>query len=169
MIKKGNLVRISGLSIGEYSDKFEYGDDFLCKIDDFGVKGGKIDVEVVFARDDIGAEMSFDIKGSVIVSCDRCGDDMVYEIDYNDSMPVKLLIDGEIDGTEDIIYFKKDETFVNIDGYVEEMVKLSLPLRVVHENDSMCNAEVIRMLKKVEPQRISSHWDVLNGLNDVNK
>lgn len=164
MESKGNLVRVSGLSAGRDFDRFEYGDDFLRKIDDFGIKGGHLVADVVFERSDIGAEISFEIKGELIVACDRCGDDTTFKVELKDTMPVRVIGDEEIDGTEDIIYVRKDENFIDIDVYVEELVKLSVPIRIVHENEDDCNPEVIKLLMDSESIQTQSHWDALKNL-----
>ena len=170
------IINISGLNQGDHDFNFTLHDPFFELFDEAEFKKGKLDVSLKLEKHSGGLMiLYFEIKGTVQLPCDRCGNDIDFPIHTNDRLYVKQgsFHANEEDGdNENVINIAENETEINLAQPLYEFISVSIPLKRVLEkcetDDSDCNKAVIEQLKKSEAQlnKISSdpRWDALKNI-----
>jgi len=166
------VILFKGLSAGNHDFVFDVDKRFFDDFEGSEIKEGKINVFVNLAKTANFLELSFRLKGSVLMTCDRCLDEFELPIEYLTKLYVKF---GDATDVQDdeIIMLPYSESELDIKQFIYEYVHLSLPYKRVHPNDkkgkSTCNAE---MLKKLGEYSVKEHtetpWDDLKKLMNKN-
>src|SRR4051794_10994311 len=144
-----------GLKIGEHVYDFNVSDAFMkergapAESHDWNAQ-----VKLKFDRQQSFFRLHFDISGSVVVPCDRCGDDFPLSLWDEFDLLIKLTGDGEDESNEpaeeaDVAFVSRHEGVIDISGWVYEFVMLSLPLQRVHP-EGQCNPEAIKLLTQLD-------------------
>ena len=96
----------------------------------------------------------FEVGGSVMVPCDRCGDDFSLAL-WDEFKLLMQLTDEEpehapAEDETDIEYIPRTRTVLDIAPYLYEFVMLSVPVQRVHPSNpdgtSGCNPEALKLL-----------------------
>ena len=162
-----------GLKIGTHVYEFSINDAFMQErgappeLHDWAAQ-----VMLSFDRQQSFFRLRFDVSGSVVVPCDRCGDEFALPLWDEFNLLVKLTGDeeeaAEPEDEADVAFIPRHETVIDISGWIYEFVLLSLPLQRVHP-DSGCNPEALRLLSQLsaaedmqQPER-----DIWKGLKNI--
>ena len=125
--------------------EFILDDVFFKKIDSPEVQRGNVKATVTIRRKNETFELSFDLNGIVLVSCDRCLDDMELPINYKEKLLVKF---GKKFSEEDeIVIVPETEGAINVAWFLYEFIILNIPIKHVHASGE-CNKTMISKLKK---------------------
>ena len=161
-------IPFSGLKQGFHSFDFEVNNKFFACFENSEISDGKLKAEIEMERKSVLLLLDIKIHGTVIVMCDRCGDDFEMPLEGNQSLVVKLGNDeGEAD--EDIIYLSHKDSEINVAHMIYETIILALPYHRKHP-DGKCNAEALKKIKlfsseEIEkPETIDPRWDALKQL-----
>ncbi len=123
---------------------FELTDTFFETVEQDEILGGTAHVEAtVKAKAADYFEVTYSIAGSIRVACDRCLDEVTYDIETEDSF---LVFYGEGEPTNDEAHIlpPRTNTFdMAWDAY--ESIELALPLQRLHEEGG-CNPEMLDRL-----------------------
>ena len=122
--------------------RYEYflENQFFTDIDGAEVQRGKVNVSLKVERKVSTFEMTFHLSGMVIVSCDRCLDDMEQAIASDNRLMVKF-------GKE-----YADEGRVYLAWFLYEFVALNIPMKHVHA-PGKCNKAMSARLRKHSAHR----------------
>ena len=141
-------VELKGLSPGKHQLSFDLTDSFFALIneEESDVKRGNLKLVLDINRIGDVFEMIFSINGVVLVSCDRCLDDIEMPVNINNKIFVKF---GEeyTEESDEVVVIPESEGNINIAWFVYEFIILSLPIKRVHAY-GMCNKEMLTKLKK---------------------
>lgn len=107
-----------------------------------------VEVEVLKSGKYIGLDI--DIKGTVVVECDRCLADLTLPVDTHKSFSVKFGDEestGTVDkeGEREIIFLPEENTEMDLAQVIYDYSCLALPLYRVHK-DGECDPEVVKYL-----------------------
>ena len=93
-----------------------------------------------------GADLTFNIEGTVTLICDRCLDDLEMPIDTTYHISVKY---GEEynDESDDLLIIPESDNYLNTAYMIYDTVVLSIPIKHVHPMGK-CNRQMSAMLKK---------------------
>ena len=140
-------VELKNMKESSCSYVFDLADQYFTDIDSSEVSKGKVHValEVKKLTGDQAFELAFQLQGVVVVSCDRCLDDMDVEISTCDKLMVKLGADYAEDG--DWVIIPEDEREINVAWFMYEFIALALPMKHVHA-PGKCNKEMAGKLSK---------------------
>jgi uncharacterized metal-binding protein YceD (DUF177 family) len=160
-----------GLKVGEHVYEFSIGDEFMrergapAETHDWNAQ-----VKLRFDRQQSFFRLHFDISGSVVVPCDRCGDEFPLSLWDEFSLLIKLTGEDEdekeTDDEADVAFVSRHETVIDISGWIYEFVMLSLPLQRVHP-EGQCNPEAIRLLTQLDHAEDAPEHDIWKGLKDI--
>jgi uncharacterized metal-binding protein YceD (DUF177 family) len=160
-----------GLKVGEHVYDFSIGDAFMqehgapAELHDWAAV-----VKLRFDRQQSFFRLHFDISGSVIVPCDRCGDDFTLALWDEFDLLVKLTGDeddeAETDEEADVAFISRSETVIDISGWLYEFVMLSVPLHKVHP-DKGCNPEALKLLNQLSAAEDAPEHDIWKGLKNI--
>ncbi|MFW5655999.1 MAG: YceD family protein [Bacteroidota bacterium] len=174
-MKKRNkeyIIPFKGLKNGIHDFEFNINDAFFSEIKFSEIEHGHLNVSVQLHKHQTFLEFDVNIHGDVELTCDRCLDEYIEEVDFRGSLYVKF---GEETDTEDdeIIILSEDEYELDLSHYINESINLSLPLKRVHPDDDkgnpQCNEDMISKLKEHQSDsskdgNIDPRW---NGLRDL--
>lgn len=137
---------------------------FFTDIDGAEVQRGKVNVSLKVERKVSSFEMTFHLSGTVIVSCDRCLDDMEQPIDSDNRLRVKL---GKeyAEESDEILVISEDEGRVNLAWFLYEFVALNIPIKHVHM-PGKCNKEMSARLRRHSARRSDEDDEAENEFED---
>jgi uncharacterized metal-binding protein YceD (DUF177 family) len=102
--------------------------------------------------------LKFEIGGKLETHCDRCGNPLLIDLWDEFNIVVKLVEDPETMNDQeedpDIYYISRGESHLHVAEWIYEFINLSIPMQKLCGEDekgkSLCNPEVLEMLKKME-------------------
>lgn len=119
---------------------------FFSKIDSPEIQKGKVNVTLTVKRIAGFYELHFQIDGMVIVSCDRCLEEMEQTITSTELLKVKFGKDYSQEG-DNIIVIPEVDGSINVSWYMFEFIVLCLPMKHVHA-PGKCNKMMTSKLNK---------------------
>ena len=127
----------------EYSYRLD--NQFFSDLDTTEIQKGSLDVELKVTRTSGIYQLNFRTEGYVIVTCDRCLEEMEQPIDTTDVLKVKL---GEaFSEINDIVVVPEEDGYINIAWFMYEFIALNIPMKHVHALGK-CNKDMVRHLNK---------------------
>ena len=135
---------------------FDLDDSFFEAVEAPVVRKGKLHVDLSVVRTDKDFDLSFDVKGSVIVPCDRCLDDMDLDIETTGSLSAALGEENSED--EDLVTVDEKTGILNVAWYICEFIELAIPIKHVHA-PGKCNPAMIKTLNEYSATRSSDEAD----------
>ena len=163
-------IPISGLKEGCHSHKFELGKEFFGLFEESEIREGELIVSVEADRRVSHIDIMIRIKGTVMVSCDRCLG--VFSLPVNSENRLLVKFDKSHDETDpDIISMSAEETELDLTLYLYEYIQLALPIQRIHPEDekgnSTCDPEMISKLNEHiinEDIGTDPRWDELKRI-----
>ncbi|MGP1436523.1 MAG: YceD family protein [Phocaeicola sp.] len=125
--------------------EFDLDDQFFKALETSEIQKGNLKVLLDVIRDDDAFILNFQTDGHIIVTCDRCLDDMILPISSSDQLKVKLgrtFVDGE-----DLVVVPEEEGFIDVAWFMYEFIALNIPIKHVHE-PGKCNEEMMKKYKE---------------------
>lgn len=156
-----------GLRIGKHEFDFVLDDTFFEHFGQGEIKKGRIGVQLVLDRQTSMLVLDFQLDGSVVLPCDRCGEEADIDVSGSEKLIVKM---GERTGStdEDILELGPNEHEIDLSQYLYEYAHLMLPVKRVHKSLSDCNQEVVQHFGQEEEDETppqDPRWDALKNLN----
>ena len=142
----------SGLSEGKHQFDFTVGDRFFAEFETSEVEKGELMIQVELEKRSTHLSLTFSIKGTVELICDRCLENFVYPVESNRKLLVKFS-EKQFEDEAELIYLHPNDFQVEVAQYIYEFVILSLPIRRIHpdgENgESKCDPVMIKKLEEL--------------------
>ncbi len=135
--------------------------DFFAVVEGDEVQKGKVDVNLIVSKASSLYRLDFSVTGTVVVTCDRCLDDMTLEIENSGELKVKLGVDFGDDG--DVVVVPEEQGFVNVAWYIYEFIALAIPIKHVHA-PGKCNKG---MMEKLDELTVGENQDDESNQNDT--
>lgn len=156
-----------GIHLFEYKIDNTFFQIFEC--DEFNSAAFK--VKLTFEKQSTMLLLSFKIKGSIHVPCDRCLDEVMVKVKGEENLIVKFG-DKDDNDTDDLVTLPENEHQFNVAKYMYEFIQINLPQKRAHK-EKECNQEVIQKLKEIEIkehsiQNIDPRWSKLTQLKTEN-
>ena len=163
-----------GLKPGVHKFIYDIDDKFMQErgIDE-SLTGLKSKVTLTFDRHEGFFLLKFDVDGSVIVPCDRCGDEFELRLWDEFNLVIKLTGEGaeEIEDEDDVIFVPRSETVIDMSNWLYEYVTLSLPLQRIHPDKADgrpgCNQQALDLLDKLSEQPETKANPLWKGLDKL--
>lgn len=161
-----------GLKLGVHHFNFVLEEDFFRHFENSLVKQGQVFVDLEFDKKDRLIVLNFDVSGSIVTECDRCGQQFNLPIHGNHTMYVKIGDRREEDvDNEEVVWIGEGESVLDLSEMIYEFVHLSLPIRKTHPDTKEglpgCDPEILKFLASEEQLKHDKdpRWDILNNLN----
>ncbi len=165
-------IPLSGLRDGLHEYDFNISGEFFRYFPDSPIEDGDVDVHLLFDKRPDLCEMTFDFKGAVKVSCDRCLEEFDLPVKDHQVLLVKY---GEKEWEDlDIIYILRGTPKLNVARFIYEFVNLAVPMVKTHDDaGGQCNPEMLKYLTKEEKQdeqadTTNPFWEALKRFNSEN-
>ena len=147
MKKEDNIfaIPLAGLPFGHTDYQYVINDSFFEDRDYSEVKKGVVNLHLGVEKMETMFVLTLNFEGKVVLQCDRCGDD--YEQGIKDSAEIYLKYGAEKDDEdEDVIIITKNDSEFDLSDLIYEYIILSLPIHRTHDDESLCNQEVLAKL-----------------------
>ncbi len=162
------LISFKGLKQGEHHFDYDIDKKFfdLFTYDDY--LDANIQADVTLVKKSTLMELTFHIKGNVLVNCDLSGEEFNQPIEGTLDIIVKF---GEKFNNDDevILILPHESHSLDVAQYIYETTILSTPIKRVHPGvlDGSLKSEALEKLKELEnkkEEKIDPRWDKLKGL-----
>jgi uncharacterized metal-binding protein YceD (DUF177 family) len=165
-----------GLKPGIHEFQYNIDNRFMLEHGEHEQEYSDLDVQVKLRLD---KQTNFfllhlDVDGSMVVPCDRCGDEFSLRLWDEFDFIIKLAGEEatEIDDEDDVVFIPRTETVIDISPWLYEYVKLSIPLQRIHpeqpDGTSGCNANALDLLQHLteeeQHQQVNNIWKGLDAL-----
>ena len=150
------------VNVQEYEYSLE--NKFFADIDADEIQKGKVNVKLTVKKLSMMYELNFDLDGFIIVSCDRCLDEMNLPVKTSDRLIVKF---GKeyTEESDEIVVIPEDEGVINVAWFLYEFIVLTIPIKHVHM-PGKCNKMMTSKLKKHTPKNEDGDDDSLDFEDD---
>ena len=139
------IIPLAGLPFGHTDYQYVINDSFFGDRDYSEVKKGVVNLHLGVEKMETMFVLTLKFEGKVVLQCDRCGDD--YEQAVADSAEIYLKYGVEKgDEDEDVIIITKNDSEFDLSDLIYEYIMLSLPIHRTHDDESLCNQEVLSKL-----------------------
>jgi len=161
-------IPVLGLSDGLHEFNFSIGDDFFQCFEESPIKRGQLEVIFRFDKEHSMYELSFDIKGSIVTTCDRCLEEFAFPIESREHLLVKF--DEKEWEDADVVYITPGTQTLNVAKYIYEFINLAVPMVKTHDKaGERCDPEMLKFLvgKEAGGEKAASNpaWDALRDFN----
>ncbi len=149
-ILKRYTVPFKGLKVGVHQFDFEVDDALFQAFEGSEVQRGaaKVSIEVTKAASMLTLDVQ--IRGEVTVECDRCLDDCILPIEFDDQIHVKFS-EEEIEFDGEVLWLNPSEGEVELGRYIYDSILLSLPYSRVHAEGD-CNPDMLARFRTVSEE-----------------
>ena len=129
------------------SSSYEYQLDnqFFADLDSFEIQKGKLNVLLSVRRGSGIYQLDFQINGHVVVTCDRCLDEMEQPIECCETLKVKF--GSEYTEIDDLVVVPEEDGYINVAWFIYEFIALNIPMKHVHPSGK-CNKDMVHTLSK---------------------
>lgn len=138
-------IPLKGLTHGEHVFDFVLNGEFFQAFENTQIKDADCSVSVKVYRQQTVMDVECDMRGFVIVECDRCLDDLTLKIDVKRGLTVGFGAVDLDDESDDVMVIDSNVGEVDLDQFVYDYICLSLPLVKVHP-EGKCDPEMLRRL-----------------------
>jgi len=139
-------IDLKALKAAETLCEFSLGDDFFAALDGSQLEHGALHVSVSIRKMAGFFELLFHTEGTVIVTCDRCLDDMEQPITADSSLTVKL--GDTYSEDDDTVTVDEQEGILDLAWYIYESAMLAIPIKHVHA-PGKCNSAMTQKLNEL--------------------
>ena len=163
-------IDLKALKEQDTSLEFTLDDNYFAALDGSQLEHGTLHVSVSIRKMAGFFEFLFHTEGTVIVSCDRCLDDMEQPIETDNQLIVKL---GTAYAEEDdTVTVDENEGMLDLSWFIYEFIMLAIPIKHVHA-PGKCNSAMTQKLEelsgavrsdKEEAEAIDPRWSALSEL-----
>lgn len=172
-------IAFVGLKPGVHSFEYEIDDRFFEDFQQQDFRNCKAHVKLLLEKSTSSfLILRFDVGGSLEFTCDRCSNDMPFQLFDEFRITVKMVENPEIMNDEeddpDVYYISKGESHLDVKGWIYEFVNLSIPMQKTCQYENMngpyCNEaarEVLRKLKMEEGEKGNPLWKGLEKFKDL--
>ena len=138
-------IPLAGLPFGHTDYQYVINDSFFEDRDYSEVKTGVVNLHLGVEKMETMFILTMNFGGKVVLQCDRCGDDYEQAIDGSAEIYLKYGADKN-DEDEDVIIITKNDSEFDLSDLIYEYIILSLPIHRTHDDESLCNQEVLAKL-----------------------
>ncbi|HQE11835.1 MAG TPA: DUF177 domain-containing protein [Flavipsychrobacter sp.] len=146
-----------GLKPGIHEFQYELNDRFIDnKQPEHDFRQLNAIVKVKFDKKNNFFLLHFDIDGTIIVPCDRCGDEFEMQLWDEFDLMIKLVAEDVVSNEDDgdAVFIPRSQTVLDLSDWIYEFLLLSIPLQKVHpekaDGASGCNSQALGLLKTLE-------------------
>lgn len=169
-MSKKYVLKFSGLKNGNHEFEYTIDKKLFEEFDCEEVLDADLSMKVNLEKSEKQLELAFHIQGVLKVVCDRCGEEMDLNMDFDRKLYVEFGQEFE-EQDVDLYVIPFNESSLDLSSFAYEYVTLEKPMRCVHGetegNNQECNKEIIEMLEspieEVEKET-DSRWDALKNL-----
>ena len=141
---KSYKIDLHSLKEGVNTLEFRLDDEYFSAVEAEDVRQGRLDAVVEIVRKASLFEVNFNIKGTVVVPCDLCLDDMEQPVEAESRLVAKFGKENSED--DDLVTVDENEGILDVSWFMYESIVLNIPIKHVHA-PGKCNREMMKALE----------------------
>ncbi|MBX7240099.1 MAG: DUF177 domain-containing protein [Bacteroidia bacterium] len=164
-------LNLNRIKTGLNHEQFELNGDFFSHFENTPVQDCGLKADLEIHRTDSHIDVKFHIHGYVVVSCDRCADDMKLPLDTQERVIYSFSEKMKDAGDTEVLYVDEKATELTLVQELYDFVCIALPFRKVHEDiGENCDPEIMKYIisdsgdddneKEIDPR-----WESLKNIN----
>ncbi|MCD6180346.1 MAG: DUF177 domain-containing protein [Bacteroidales bacterium] len=163
------VISFRGLKIGDHEFDFQISDSFFESFEYSRTEKGELSLKVILNKAENMLKLNLNFKGNVTVSCDSCGEDFDYPLNFTENLIVKFS-DKELEDNDEVIFLPNSAYEIKLTQLIYEYINLALPMRLTHPEDEngnpSCQINVLDKFKYSLEQEneMDPRWDALKKL-----
>jgi uncharacterized metal-binding protein YceD (DUF177 family) len=170
-MKSPFTIPFVGLKLGLHEFEFEIDKSFFETLPFSLIEDGLLKAYLGLEKKETMLIANLGIEGHIYTSCDRCTDDLIQQIDGE--LTLYYTFGEEESEDENLIILPLESYQIDIAQPLYELISLSMPSKLVHDN-AQCNEEMVALLSKYQQpvksekdkdQEIDPRWSALKNLN----
>lgn len=170
-MKSPFTIPFVGLKLGLHEFEFEIDKSFFETLPFSLIEDGLLKAYLGLEKKETMLIANLGIEGNIYTSCDRCTDDLIQQIDGE--LTLYYTFGEEESEDENLIILPLESYQIDIAQPLYELISLSMPSKLVHDN-AQCNEEMVALLSKYQQpsksekdkdQEIDPRWSALKNLN----
>lgn len=173
-------IAFVGLKPGIHEYNYSIDDKFFEAFQQQDFRNCKANIKLSLDRKNSFMLLKFEIGGSLELTCDRCNNNLPFELWDEFNITVKMVEEPELmndqEDDPDVYYISKGESHFDVANWIYEFINLSIPMQKACEYEDMsgpyCNKAAMEMLKKMEPEekeeKANPIWKGLEKFKDLN-
>ena len=124
-------IQLKSLPMGTSVIEYHLDNGFFALLEDVDIQKGDVNVKVNIRKDSKQHELDFQLEGKVVVTCDRCLEEMDQPIKTSGHLIVRFGKEFKDDGDE-IVVVPEEQGIINVSWFLYEFVELAIPIKHVH-------------------------------------
>jgi uncharacterized metal-binding protein YceD (DUF177 family) len=153
-------IAFVGLKPGVHEYNYEITDKFFVAYQQQDFHNCKAKVKLLLDKKNGFMLLKFEIGGSLEFTCDRCNNNLPFELWDEFRITVKMVEDSGLMNDQeedpDVYYIGRTESHIDVADWIYEFINLSIPMQKVCNYEKMdgpyCNPAALDVLKKMEPE-----------------
>lgn len=148
-------IAFVGLKPGLHHYSYEIDDQFFEGYDQQDFRAVKATIKLDLEKAAGFMRLRFDVGGQLQISCDRCNNELPFQLFEQFNLTVKMVDEPEVMNEQeedpDVYYISKGESHLYVKDWLYEFVNLSIPMQKTCEFEGMdgphCNPAARALLK----------------------
>jgi uncharacterized metal-binding protein YceD (DUF177 family) len=166
-------IAFVGLKVGVHNFTYQIDDRFFDLFSESLIEKADVMVHLKFEKSPSFFMLTFHLQGKVHLPCDRCGVELDYPVESENSVVVKFDEHHEGDKDDsmaDIIYINRNETHFSVAQLIYEFILLSVPINHVTcdnlRGNKPCDKNVLNQLQHPHDDEsfVDHRWDDLSKI-----
>lgn len=162
-------IQLESMPFGNNDFQYVINDSFFGVRDYSEVKSGVVNLLLNVQKLESMFILTLNLEGFVVLPCDRCGDDYNQKIDSVAKIFLKYGSVNDIDNDDDdVIFINKNDNDFDLSDIIYDYISISLPIHRAHEDESLCNQDVIKYLEESKKRQDEQQAEAGNPVwNDL--
>jgi uncharacterized metal-binding protein YceD (DUF177 family) len=139
-------IPLKTLELGKSEYEFHLDNAFFALIGEEEIQKGDLKAIVTVEKNEKESRLHFTITGKVVVTCNRCLEEMDQPISSSSSLIVRFGKEFKDDG-DDVVVVPEDPGSINVSWFLYEFTVLAIPVKHVHPY-GLCNKEMSSKLSE---------------------
>lgn len=165
-------IAFVGLKPGVHEFEYDIDDKFFQEYQEQDFRNCKAQVKLNLDKHNGFMMLKFEVGGKLEVQCDRCGNQLPFDLWDEFNVLVKMVENPEEMNDQeedpDVHYISRGESHINVGEWIYEFINLSIPMQRMCSEEQIggpyCNKEVLAMLKKMDIQNSQPANPLWKGL-----
>ncbi len=158
-------LQLKGLGVGTQEFEYHLDKQFFVDMESADIHGADLVVNLAVKYNGDYYSLDFDIKGEILLICDRCLDKMEFPVDAQYHIVVKYGEDYN-DDSDEVLELPETETSLNVAYMIYDTVVLTIPIKHVHPAGK-CNRQMSALLSKHRATIADDDFDLENDIDDI--
>ena len=141
------IIPLNGLTAGKNEFFWQAGKEFFDSFENAEILDAQLDADVIVEKSGRYIGVDCDVRGKVVVECDRCLDELDMPVDVEIRLSVKYGMEENSEETQpgerEVIFIPDTDADFDMSQIIYDYVCLSLPMQRTHALGE-CNPEVMK-------------------------